>query len=282
VKCWGNGENGELGNDDNMESYIPVEVSGITNATSISLGGSHSCALVEDGKVLCWGSNGIGQLGSQSFDEYGDLIEYSEAPIEVLNITTATSIALGSTHSCALLANSTVMCWGSNEYGQLGDGTTTDSFTPVSVPGITNVTSIALGYFHSCAVLIDATVVCWGWNNRGQLGDGTTTDRNTPVEVVVVINPTSIAMGRGHSCVFLTDGKMMCWGENINGQLGDGTTTQRSTPVEVSGLYPSPPNATYVPPPPSPPNSFVFLADSESSAGRVSALTALVVSLLSL
>ena len=93
------------------------------------------------------------------------------------------SIALGSGHSCALLTNSAVMCWGWNYYGQLGDGTTTDRTTPAEVSGITTATSIALGSYHSCALLGDGTVMCWGRNDYGQLGDGTTTDRLTPVEV---------------------------------------------------------------------------------------------------
>ena len=145
------------------------------------------------------------------------------------------SIALGSGHSCALLTNSAVMCWGWNYYGQLGDGTTTDRSIPVEVSDITTATSIALGV-HSCALLTDGTMKCWGLNRWGQLGDGTTTDRATPVEVSGITTATSIALGSYHSCALLTNSSVMCWGRNRYGQLGDGTTTDRSTPVEVSGI----------------------------------------------
>jgi alpha-tubulin suppressor-like RCC1 family protein len=213
VMCWGNGENGELGNDNHDESYIPVEVSRITNATSISLGGSHSCALLTGGKIKCWGSNLQGELGSKRINEAGDAIENFDAPIEVSNITMATSISLGGSHSCALLTDATVVCWGYNGNGQLGDGTTDDRFTPVGVSGITNATSISLGGSHSCALLTDATVVCWGYNGNGQLGDGTTDDIWTPVKVDGITTATSISLG-GHSCAVLTDSTVLCWGEN--------------------------------------------------------------------
>jgi alpha-tubulin suppressor-like RCC1 family protein len=105
----------------------------------------------------------------------------------VSGITTASSIALGRYHSCALLTDGKVLCWGNGYYGQLGDATTSYSTTPVEVSGITNVTSIALGGYHSCALLTGGTMKCLGDNNHGQLGDGTTTDHGTgdgtPVEV---------------------------------------------------------------------------------------------------
>ena len=156
-----------------------------------------------------------------------------------------TEVDAGQWHTCALLTGGAVKCWGDNDYGQLGDGTTTNRASPVEVSGITTATSIALGPVHSCAVLTDGKVKCWGWNAYGQLGDGTTTHRaNPPVEVSGITNATSIALGPEHSCALLTDGTMKCWGRNYYGALGDGTTTQRTTPVEVSGLilaFPSPP-----------------------------------------
>ena len=101
------------------------------------------------------------------------------------------SIALGSGHSCALLTNSAVMCWGWNYYGQLGDGTTTRGTTPVDVSGITTATSIARGGRYSCALLTGGTIKCWGSNGNGRLGDGTTTDRTTPVEVSGITTSSS-------------------------------------------------------------------------------------------
>ena len=153
------------------------------DGASIALGIYHSCALsfaVTNSTMKCWGYNGHGQLGDGTTTD-------RTTPAEVSGITTATSIALGSYHSCALLGDGTVMCWGRNDYGQLGDGTTTDRLTPVEVSSITTASSIALGGYHSCALLTGGTMKCLGDNNHGQLGDGTTTDHGTgdgtPVEV---------------------------------------------------------------------------------------------------
>ena len=143
-----------------------------------------------------------------------------------------TEIALGVSHSCALLTSGAIKCWGA---GSLGDGTTTDRTTPVDVSGITTATSLALGGYHSCALLTGGAIKCWGSNNYGQLGDGTTTDRTTPVDVSGITTATSLALGRYHSCALLTGGAIKCWGYNNYGQLGDGTTLDRTTPVDVSG-----------------------------------------------
>jgi alpha-tubulin suppressor-like RCC1 family protein len=148
-------------------------------------------------------------------------------------------ISLGGRHSCAVLTDGKVMCWGLNSdgnYGQLGDGTTTTRNTPVEVSGITSASRVSLGYSHSCAVLTSGKVMCWGYNYYGQLGDGTTTDRKTPVEVSGITTASSVFLGYFHSCALLTNGKVMCWGRNNYGQLGDGTTSSRNTPVEVSGI----------------------------------------------
>jgi len=248
VKCWGFNTIGQLGDGTTTDRTTPVEVSGITTAASIALGGYHSCALLTDWTVKCWGSNGNGELGDGTAADSLNNWPERFTPYDVSGITTAQSIALGRTHSCALLLGGTVKCWGSNSYGQLGDGTTTrvgsGRSSPVEVSGITTATSIALGGSHSCAVLTDSTVKCWGYNYNGQLGDGTTTDRTTPVEVSGITTAAnaavfanraaaSISLGNSHSCALLTGGAVKCWGSNNQGQLGDGTTTQRTTPVEV-------------------------------------------------
>jgi alpha-tubulin suppressor-like RCC1 family protein len=130
-----------------------------------------------------------GQLGD------GTTSSSYDTTVTVLDITTAKSIDLGSSHSCAVLTDGKVKCWGDNYYGQLGDGTTTDRSTPVEVSGITSATSVVLGDDHSCAVLTDETVKCWGDNSAGELGDGTETDRATPVDVTTAYNTTATASG---------------------------------------------------------------------------------------
>ena len=136
-------------------------------------------------------------------------------PPSPVGTSPATSIALGGWHSCALLTDGAINCWGDNGYGKLGDGTTTDSTNPVKVSGISTATSIALDGLHSCALLSGGAIKCWGWNYHGQLGDGTTIERTIPVEVSDISTATSIALGGEHSCALLTGGAIKCWGKNL-------------------------------------------------------------------
>jgi alpha-tubulin suppressor-like RCC1 family protein len=231
--CWGSNSNGQLG--DGVVSgvaFTPVGVSGVTNATAITAGDEHTCALLSGGSVDCWGSNSNGQLGDGS----QGVVNSSWTPVAVLGLSSATAITAGSDHSCALISDGTVDCWGWNNHGQLGDGTTTDSPTPQAVSGIANAIAIAAGGEHTCALISDGTVDCWGWNYRGQLGDGTTIDSPTPVAVSGVTNAVAITGGQGHSCALLSDGTVECWGSNLFDQLGDGGTADSATPVPVSGI----------------------------------------------
>jgi alpha-tubulin suppressor-like RCC1 family protein len=150
---------------------------------------------------------------------------------------TVSDLAVGTFHSCAVLSDGTVRCWGRNLEGQLGDGTTTNSPTPVTVVGITTARHIAAGNAHTCAILADTTVRCWGRNVGGQLGNGSTTDSSLPVTVTGLSGVDVISLGDLHSCALsLTSGEVRCWGNNSSGQIGDSTTTSRSTPVAVSGI----------------------------------------------
>jgi alpha-tubulin suppressor-like RCC1 family protein len=151
------------------------------------------------------------------------------------------AISLGDAYACALSSSGAVKCWGSNLFGQLGDGSETESqSTPVEVAGLSsNVVSISTGPNHACALTSSGSVKCWGQNTNGGLGDKTTTDRRTPVDVVDLTNGsgvTAISAGLGHTCALLSGGTVKCWGRNESGQLGDNTTTDSSVPVEVAGL----------------------------------------------
>ncbi|MCB0151510.1 MAG: hypothetical protein KDE01_28135, partial [Caldilineaceae bacterium] len=136
----------------------------------------------------------------------------------------------------AVTGGGDVLCWGRNNYGQLGDGTTYLRTQPVAVRSLAQATSVTAGYAHTCAGRADGAAVCWGSNTSGQLGDNTTISRRTPVLVNGLTQVRTIAAGGAHSCASLDDGSVRCWGNNYSGQLGDGTRIYRRTPVAVNGL----------------------------------------------
>ena len=156
-----------------------VDVRIFSQATSVSAGVSHTCAVLSGGTVKCWGRGSYGQLGD------GSTTSTQSTPVSVSSISTATSVSAGYRHTCAVLSGGTVKCWGYGSYGQLGDGSTTSTqSTPVSVSGISTATSVSAGYWHTCVVLSGGTVKCWGYGSYGQLGDGSTTSsQTTPVGV---------------------------------------------------------------------------------------------------
>jgi Alpha-tubulin suppressor and related RCC1 domain-containing proteins len=221
VACWGRNNYGQLGVGDTTNRITPVLVSNIgtilPKAVAITNGYAHTCVLLEDGRIACWGDNYYGQLGDGTTTQ-------RTTPVLVSNIGTilpkAVAIAAGDLHTCALLANGSVACWGSNYHGQLGDGTTTNRITPVLVKNIgttlPKAVAIALGCYYSCALLEDGRIACWGRNDYGQLGVGDTTNRATPV-IVNDIGSTlpkalAVATGCAHTCALLEDGRIACGG----------------------------------------------------------------------
>ena len=234
IKCWGTNSCGQLGNGTTVGDIftqginIPVDVVDITDATSISLGGYHSCALLSGGNVKCWGDNQYLQLGD------GTTVNNSSIPVDVVNITNALQVSSGHGFTCALLSGGNIQCWGNNSAGQLGDGTTTDSNVPVDVLDITDAVGIFSGNGHACALLSGGNIKCWGGNGGGQLGNGTTLNSNfPPVDVLNITDAVEVTAGGAHTCALLSGGNIKCWGSNDFGELGDGTTTGSNVPVDV-------------------------------------------------
>lgn len=230
VKCWGSNTSGELGNNSQTNSSVPVTPQGLTSGVvSVSVGLNFACAVLNDGTAKCWGSNTSNQLGNNTVSSS------STIPTSVLNLTDATSVSAGNYHACVVTTSGTVKCWGTNSNYQLGDGTTTSRTSPVSVSGITSgATQVSAAGSSTCA-LVDSAVKCWGYNGSGQLGNGTVIQSGQPGAVSgLSASVASIDAGDSHVCALRTDGTLTCWGAGISGQLGNGTLTNSLTPVEVS------------------------------------------------
>ena len=149
----------------------------------------------------------------------------------------ASQVATGRTHSCAILTTGQVVCWGGNFYGELGNGTNTPSTTPVPVTGLGDAVAIsANGEFTTCAIRAGGQAVCWGKNISGQIGDGTKLDRNVPTAVTGLNDAVSISSGPYHTCAIRVSEQAVCWGDNEHGELGDNSTAEHLTPVDVTGL----------------------------------------------
>jgi alpha-tubulin suppressor-like RCC1 family protein len=230
ARCWGLGESGQRG-DGSFGTFAldPVAVGGLTGAVSLATGYGHTCALLADATMRCWGENREGQLGNGSTADPG-----IAHPVAVSGIAGVTAFTTGAYHTCAVLGDGTLQCWGRNGDGELGDGTFTTRSIPRPVDGLTGVVAVSGGGGHTCAVLSDGTVRCWGDNTGGQLGNGTTVGSTTPVAVNGIAGAVNVSAGWRHTCALLADGTVRCWGQNQFGQLGDGTTTNRTTPVPVA------------------------------------------------
>lgn len=230
VQCWGNNYHGELGNGSTVSCSVPTATSGIFGAVAVATGGEHACALMADGSALCWGYNFNGQLGNGWNSLTPNLV-----PAPVVGLSTAIAITAGQYHTCALLRDNSIRCWGDDSYKQLGDGGV-GSYVPTSVLHISNAVAVSAGGYHTCALLDGGVVQCWGYNACGQLGTGTTTDSYVPVNSSLTAPAVALSAGLEHTCVFLQSGSAQCWGQNIYGQLGNGGTTNSYWPVTVPGI----------------------------------------------
>lgn len=238
VKCWGGNESGQLGDGSGKNSNTPVTAAGLSsNVVSIAAGVWHTCALLGTGVVKCWGANWDGQLGDGS-------VFSRTTPVGVIGLgEPAVAISAGMGHTCAVIGSGAVKCWGRNDYGQLGDGTTTYRTTPGSVVGLgTGGKIVAAGGYHTCAVTDTGSAKCWGRNDYGQLGYGPTSHAYTPVDVYGLASAVmGISAGQYSSCAVTESGAARCWGQHDS--LGDTTCSSWapnyegcSLPVPVYGM----------------------------------------------
>jgi alpha-tubulin suppressor-like RCC1 family protein len=256
LKCWGNNTWGNLGYGDTAHRQLAatlgdalpaIDLGAGRKAKQVVLGNLHTCALLDDDKVKCWGHNGQGQLGYGDNVQRGDNANEMGDNLAVVSLglgRTAKAITAGERFTCALLDNDTVKCWGSSNNGQLGQNDTSqrgdnanemgDDLPPVNLGAGRTAKSVIAGWEHTCALLDDATVKCWGRAAEGELGSGDTAARGNEADEMGDKLPV-VALGAGRTvtqlatmtrgaCVLLDNGWVKCWGHNAWGIVGQGST----------------------------------------------------------
>jgi cysteine-rich repeat protein len=259
VRCWGNNNGGQLGlgNTQTVLSGTVALSSGVT-PTAVALGSDNACVITSTGAVHCWADNYYGEFGLGNSSTLPDSTgtppsSYGDAVLKTSR--KAITIATGAYDTCAILDDAEMECWGSNNVGQLGLGTTQtigDNETPSSVGmvGISPVIGIALGSQHTCALLgSGGGLKCWGDNALAELGQGDTVRRgNTNATVPASFqpiafssSPSAVYAGNAHTCALLSDGSVRCWGLNDRGQLGLGkvSTSVGGIPAETPDKLPA-------------------------------------------
>lgn len=198
---------------------------------ALAVGFRHGCWIRPTGGVSCWGANESGQLGKGGGSS-------SSVPGNVGGLPApAVALAAGRSHTCALLGDGTLWCWGDNARGQLGVGDTADRPAPARVSGLPAIVAVAAGNETTCATTAAGALLCWGRNVDGQVGDGTRTSRSRPTAVKGLGSGVrSVSVGFAATCAVTTAGALKCWGGNGAGQLGTGDSTDRLTPADVVGL----------------------------------------------
>jgi len=253
VWAWGLNQEEQLGDGNTTNSSTPVQVSGLTSIIKLGSRGYHSVAVKSDGTVWTWGSARYGALGNGVDDSNNDYL----VPIVVQGVTNPIMVTSGYMFSIALMQDHTLMAWGNNAEGEIGDGTTTNRLTPIPVPGINQVVWVSAGWTHVVAIRADGTVWTWGANNwqgafdcedtydnnslgffcgYGMLGDGTEIDHYTPEQVPGLSGAIMALGGDASTSVLLKDGTVWTFGSNGAGQLGVPSIYQSLVPIQVQGL----------------------------------------------
>jgi alpha-tubulin suppressor-like RCC1 family protein len=232
VLCWGDNGFGGLGNGSINESLVPVQVTGLTSGvSSVSVGNVTACAVTTGGGVMCWGDGYNGQLGN-------GMANPSSVPVQVTGLTSGVnSVSVGGRTVCAVTSAGQVLCWGDNQYGTVGDNSTTDALVPTQVMGlIGTATSVSVGNDEACAVTGGGGVMCWGYGPFGELGNGAMMTSLVPVHVTgLTSGATAVSAGYYAACVVACG--VQCWG---GGPLGNNAMQSTDAPVSVDLLGASP------------------------------------------
>ncbi len=231
LECWGDNGSGEQVRTGGPQ-LMPAQPPGITGMVEgLALGGSHTCMIGADTYTYCWGTNAHGELGRGTMTPFEPALKAVESG--VLTYPFFTQVAAGGAHSCGLTANGMLSCWGSNDTGQLGEGSVGGPPVAYATSSFNSVAKVVAGTGHTCIIDTSGHLRCFGNNAYGQLGDGTTTTTGTLGGAILGATWTTMALGDIHTCGIQTDGSLWCWGDNARGELGDGTRTQHTTPIRV-------------------------------------------------
>ena len=226
--CWG-ANGGMFGDGSTTGSLLPSAAASGLSFASLSVGDFFVCGITGQGDAYCWGQNAAGNLG------YGGQFVTMTTPVRVLGGFSFVAISAGYSHTCGIASSGAAYCWGSNDYGQLGNATTTSSLVPVQVSATVAFKSISVGGSHTCGVTTSGSAYCWGANSNGQLGVGSTSNYALPVAVSGDHTFASISAGAAHTCALTPSGEAYCWGQAGAGELGNGSTADSPSPTPVSG-----------------------------------------------
>ena len=228
---WGANWSGQLGDGTTDSKSVPTQMGNDTHWLSITAGDWHTIAIKTDETLWSWGNNNYGQLGDGTTND-------KSIPTQIGSDINWSSIDAGHSHALALKNNGTsisLYTWGKNDYGQLGNGTTTTTNKnfPTQIGTNTFWKSVTAGVYHTVAIKNDGTLWAWGYNYYGQLGDGTTTTKYLPTQIGTDTSWKSVTTGVYHTVAIKNDGTLWAWGNNYYGELGDGTTTNKNVPTQI-------------------------------------------------
>ena len=228
--CWGDNEHGQLGDGTTTTREAPVRVVTDVRFRSISAGLLHTCGLALDGRAYCWGNNAWGAIGS------GPVGPKQPRPVAVGGSLRFAMLGAGSLYTCGVSTTGTGYCWGYNEYGALGDGSTKSATEPRAVAGGHRFRSIVASRTASrpvtCGITVDNQALCWGWESEA-LGRPDVDDSSKPEPVMGALRFRALSVGFSHACGVDSSGAVYCWGDNRYGQLGDGAKETHFTPGVV-------------------------------------------------